>query len=157
MVKEWKQWHTLFSWAPKSLWTLPGFSNFLQISWMQYFNSIIIRIWSSSAGIPSPPLRPTWLHIPGCPALGDVSVASISFLSFIVSIFCMKWYLGIFLIFFKRSCLFHSIPFLYFFALFTSEAFLISLCCSLELCIQIGLSFLFFFFLCLSHLLFSQL
>ena len=69
----------------------------------------------------------------------------------------MKCYLGIFLIFFKRSCLFHSIPFLYFFALFTSEAFLISPCCSLELCIQIGLSFLFFFPLPFTSLIFSAI
>ena len=39
----------------------------------------------------------------------------------------------------------HSIVFLYFFALITEEGFLISPCCSLELFIQLGLSFLFFF------------
>ena len=38
----------------------------------------------------------------------------------------------------------HSIVFLYFFALITKEGFLISSCSSLELCIQMGLSFLFF-------------
>ena len=39
-----------------------------------------LRIWNSSTGIPSPPLalkwcflRPTWLHIPGCLALGPWS------------------------------------------------------------------------------------
>ena len=37
------------------------------------------------------------------------------------------------------------IVFLYFFALITEEAFLISPCYSLELCIQIGVSFLFSF------------
>ena len=37
----------------------------------------------------------------------------------------------------------HSIVFLYFFALFTSEDFLISPCYSLELCIQMGISFFF--------------
>ena len=37
----------------------------------------------------------------------------------------------------------HSIVFLYFFALFTKESFLISPCYSLELCIQMFISFLF--------------
>ena len=39
----------------------------------------------------------------------------------------------------------HSIVFLYFFTLIPEEGFLISLCYSLELCIQMGLSFLFSF------------
>ena len=39
----------------------------------------------------------------------------------------------------------HSIVFLYFFALITEEGFLISPSYSLELCIQMGVSFLFFF------------
>ena len=38
-----------------------------------------------------------------------------------------------------------SVVFLYFFALITEEGFLISPCYSLELCIQMGLSFLFSF------------
>ena len=40
--------------------------------------------------------------------------------------------------------------FLYFFALIAEESFLISPCYSLELCIQMGVSFLFSFFLSLS-------
>ena len=43
------------------------------------------------------------------------------------------------------SSLSHSIVFLYFFVLITEEGFLISLCYSLELCIQMGISFLFSF------------
>ena len=43
------------------------------------------------------------------------------------------------------SSLSHSVVFLYFFALFTEEVFLISPCYSLELCIQMGISFLFSF------------
>ena len=43
------------------------------------------------------------------------------------------------------SSLSHSIVFLYFFALITKEVFLISPCYSLELCIQIGISFIFSF------------
>ena len=39
----------------------------------------------------------------------------------------------------------HSIAFLYFFALITEEGFLISSCYSLELCIQMGISFFFSF------------
>ena len=41
------------------------------------------------------------------------------------------------------SSLSHSIAFLYLFALITEEGFLISSCYSLELCIQMGISFLF--------------
>ena len=44
----------------------------------------------------------------------------------------------------------HSIVFLYFFALITEEGFLISPCYSLELCIQMGISFLFSFAFCFS-------
>ena len=43
------------------------------------------------------------------------------------------------------SSLSHSSVFLYFFALFTSEGFLISPCYCLELCIQLGISFCFSF------------
>ena len=43
------------------------------------------------------------------------------------------------------SSLSHSIVFLYFFALISKEGFLISLCYSLELFIQMGISFLFSF------------
>ena len=39
----------------------------------------------------------------------------------------------------------HTIVFLYFFALITEKGFLISPCYSLELCIQMGISFLFSF------------
>ena len=44
------------------------------------------------------------------------------------------------------SSLSHSIVFLYFLALITEEGFLISPCYSLELCIQMGISFLFSLF-----------
>ena len=43
------------------------------------------------------------------------------------------------------SSLSHSVVFLYFFALIAEEGFLISPCYSLELCIQMGVSFLFSF------------
>ena len=63
------------------------------------------------------------------------SVRSISFLSFIVPIFAWNVPL-VSLIFLKRSHLFHSIAFLYFFALITEEGFLLSPCYSLELFIR---------------------
>ena len=46
---------------------------------------------------------------------------------------------------FRSSSLSHSVVFLYFFALITEEGFLISSCYSLELCIQMLISFLFSF------------
>ena len=55
-----------------------------QICWhieCSTFTASSFRIWNGSSGIPSPPLalfvvillRPTWLHIPGCLALGEWS------------------------------------------------------------------------------------
>ena len=43
----------------------------------------------------------------------------------------------------------HSIVFLYFFSLISEEGFLISPCYSLQLCIQMGISFLFSFAFCI--------
>ena len=48
------------------------------------------------------------------------------------------------------SSLSHSVVFLYFFALITEEGFLTSPCSSLELCIQMLISFLFSFAFCFS-------
>ena len=76
--------------------------------------------------------------------ISSTSVRSIPFLSFIVTI--LAWNVPfVCLIFLKRSLLSHSIVFLYFFALITEEGFLISPCYSLELCIQMLISFLFSF------------
>ena len=66
---------------------------------------------------------------------------------------CMKYSLGIFNFLVEISSLFHSVVFLYFFALITEEGFLISPCYSLELYIQTGTSIAF----CLSLQFFSQL
>ena len=55
----------------------------------------------------------------------------------------MKCSLGISNFLEEISGLSHPIVFLYFFALITEEGFLISPCYSLELCIQMGISFLF--------------
>ena len=57
----------------------------------------------------------------------------------------MKSSLGISDFLEEISRLSHSVVFLYLFALITEEGFLISPCYSLELCIQIGISFLFSF------------
>ena len=57
----------------------------------------------------------------------------------------MKCSLGIFNFLEEISSLCHSIVFLYFFTLITEEGFLISSCYSLELCIQMLISFLFSF------------
>ena len=67
----------------------------------------------------------------------------------------MKCSLGISNFLEEISSLSQPIAFLYFFALITEEGFLISPFCSLELCIQMGISFL--FLLCLLLFFFSQL
>src|SRR5574339_596031 len=58
---------------------------------------------------------------------------------------CMKCSLGISNFLEEISSLPHSAVFLYFFALIAEEGFLISSCYSLELCIQMHISFLFSF------------
>ena len=58
---------------------------------------------------------------------------------------CMKYSFGISNFLEVISSLSHSFVFLYFFALITEGGFLISPCYSLELCIQMGISFLFYF------------
>ena len=67
----------------------------------------------------------------------------------------MKCSLAISNFFEEISGISHSIAFLYFFALITEEGFPISPRYSLELCIQMGISFLFSF--ALASLLFSAL
>ena len=75
----------------------------------------------------------------------SASVRSLPFLSFIESIFA--WNIPLVSLNFLEaiSSLSYSIVFLYFFALVTEEGFLISSCYSLELCIEMGISFLFSF------------
>ena len=75
--------------------------------------------------------------------ISSASVRPIPFLSFIEPIFAWNvCSLGISNFLEEISNLSHSVVFLYFLALITEEGFLISPCCSLELCIQMGLSFL---------------
>ena len=86
--------------------------------------------------------------------LSFASVRSLLFLSFVEPIFARNVPLvSNFLE--KISSLSHSVVFLYFFALITEEGFLISPCYSLELCIQMDISFL--FVLCFSLPFFPQL
>ena len=77
--------------------------------------------------------------------ISSVSVRSLLFLSFYCAHLCMKYSLGSSNFLEEISSLFHSIIFLYFFALITEEGFLISSFYSLELCIQMLISFLFSF------------
>ena len=78
----------------------------------------------------------------------SASVMSIPFLSFIEPIFAWNVPL-VSLIFLKRSLVLPILLFfLYFFALIAEEGFLISSCYSLELCIQMVISFLFTFAFC---------
>ena len=67
----------------------------------------------------------------------------------------MKCSLGISNFLEEISSLSHSVVFLYFFGLMAEEGFLISSCYSLELCIQMLISFL--FVLCFALLFFSPL
>ena len=67
----------------------------------------------------------------------------------------MKCSLGISNFLEEISSLSHSVVFLYFFALITEEGFLLSLCYSLEFCIQMVKSFLFSF--AFSSLLFTAI
>ena len=72
------------------------------------------------------------------------SVRSIPFLSFIVPTFA--WNVPLVTDFLEElSSLSHSVVFFYFFALIMEEGFLLSPCYSLQLCIQLGISFLFSF------------
>ena len=77
--------------------------------------------------------------------ISSASVRSIPFCPYRAHL-CMKCSLGISNCREEISSLFHSIVFLYFFALITEElSFLISPCYSLELCIQMLISFFFSF------------
>ena len=76
--------------------------------------------------------------------MSSASVRSITFLSYCAHL-CMKCSLGISNFLEEIASLSHSVVFLYFFALITEEDILICPCYSLELCIQMGISFLFSF------------
>ena len=76
--------------------------------------------------------------------ISSASVRSIPFLSFIEPIYAWNVPL-VSLIFLKRSLVFPILLFSSFFAPITEEGFLISPGYSLELCIQMGISFLFSF------------
>ena len=146
-----------------------------QICWhieCSTFTASSFRIWSSSTRIPSPPLAlfivllpkahltlhsttpgsrwvitPSWLSGSWWSFLYSSSVYSFHLLTISssnVPIFAWKVPF-VSLIFLKRSLVSHSVVFLSFFALITEEGFLISPCYSLELCIEMDISFLFAF------------
>ena len=77
--------------------------------------------------------------------ISSASVRSIPFPVLYRAHLCMKYSLGISNFLEEISSLSHSIYSLYFFAFITKESFLISPCYSLELHIQMGISFLFSF------------
>ena len=152
-------WDCNENWPFPVLWPLLSFLN----AECGTLTASAFGIWSSSAGIPSPPLALFIVmlpkaHLTSCSKMSgskwvttaswlsgslrsfsyssvysyhhflisSASVRSLSFLSFIVSIFAWNAPL-ISLIFLKISLVFsHSIVFLYFFALFISEGLLIS-------------------------------
>ena len=73
-----------FPWDWNKNWPFPVLCHYwvFQICWHVECSTFIassFRIWNSSTGIPSPPLalfvvmlpKATWLHIPGCLALGE--------------------------------------------------------------------------------------
>ena len=76
--------------------------------------------------------------------ISPASVRSVPFLSFIDPIFAWNVPL-VSLIFLKRSLVFSVLLFSSIFALIPEEGFLIFSCYSLELCIQMGISFIFSF------------
>ena len=80
---------------------------------------------------------------------GEILYSSVLYCAYL----CMKCSLGVSNFLEEISSLSHSIIFLYFFALIAEVGFLISPCYSLDLCIQMGISFLFSFPFCFSSFL----
>jgi len=83
-VVVWAFFGIAFLWDWNEIWPSCGHCWVFHICWhirCRTFTASSFRIWNSSTGIPSPPLalfivmlsRPTWLHIPGCLALGGWS------------------------------------------------------------------------------------
>ena len=117
---------------PKSL--LTSYSRMSGSSWVWVITSLwLSRLWESL--LHSSSVFSCHLFLISC-----ISVRSKPFLSFSVPSFA--WNTPLVSNFLEEiSSLSHSIVFLYFFVLITEEVFLISLCYSLELCIQMGYIF----------------
>ena len=110
---------------------------------------VIMPSWLSAS------LRFLYSSVYSCHLLiSSVSFQSILFLSFVEPIFTWSVHL-VRLIFLKRSLVFHILLFSSFCALIHLSVhwFLISPCYSLELCIEVGIYFLFSFALCFSSFL----
>ena len=111
------------------------------------FTASSFRIWNSSTGILLPPLA---LFIVMFPKAHLTSHSRMSGSRWVITPSCSSGSISawnvplVFLICLKR-CLSYSIVFLCFSALITEEGFLISPWYSLDLCIQMGISFLFSF------------
>jgi len=87
--------------------------------------------------------------------ISSASVRSIQFVFYCAHL-CMKYFLGISTFLEEISSLSHSIVFLYFFSLIIEGGFLISPCYSLELCIHMGISFIFCLVISFFSFLFEQ-
>ena len=103
---------------------------------------IVVIIWVVKLFLYSSSVYSCYLFL-----ISSASVRSIPFFVLYCAHLCMKYSLSNILKYSnfleEISSLSHSIVFLYFFALITEEDFLISPCYSLELCIQMGIPFLF--------------
>ena len=156
----------LWDWNESELFQSCGRCWVFQICWhieCSTFTASSFRIWNSSAGIPSLPLALFVVMLPKahltshsrCLALGEWSHHrdylghEDLFCIVYCAHLCLKCSLCISNFLEEISSLFHSIVFLYFFALITEEDFLISSYYSLELCIQ---ACIFPFLLCCSLL-----
>ena len=129
---------------------------FLEFSWF-FDDPADVGIWSL---VPLPFLNPLWTsgssQYMNCWSLTWRTV-SITLLACEMSAIVQKFEHSLALPFFgigMKTNFFHSgchcWVFLYFFSLITEERFLIYPCYSLELCIQMGISFLFSFAFCFS-------
>ena len=150
------------NWPFPVLWPLLSFPNMLTY-WVQHFHSIIFQDlkqlnWNSitsTSFVRSDAFSKAHLtshsRISGSRWVITPSWLSRSWRSFLYHFcpyrahLCMKCSLGISNFLEEISSLSHSVVVLYFFALIAEEGFLISSCYSLELCIQMLISFLFSF------------
>ena len=136
-------WHSRMSgsrWVISPWWLSGSWRSFLYSASVYCCHLFLISSASvAAAAVKSlqscPTLRPQRCQPTRLPQVPTISVLYWAHL-------CMKCSLGISNFLEEISGLSHSIVFLYFFALIAEECFLISSCCSLELCIQMGISFL---------------
>ena len=164
-VVVWAFFGIAFLWEWNENWLFPvdffqsyGHCWLFQICWYiecSTFTASSFRRWNST-GIPSPPLALFVVMLPKAHLTSHsrMSGSRVSdhtiMIMWVMKIFFVQFFcvflpplLNIFC--FEISSLSLFVIFLYFFALFAEEGFLISPCYSLELCTQMGISFLFSF------------